>query len=156
MEDFMQRTGIKMTHVPYRGATPAYEALIRGDVAVMIANLGSAHAQEQAGFVRIIAAAGPHRSKARPGLPTIAESAVPGFSTGAWWGMIGPAKMSAPVANKILADLSRNLHTPQMEKIYKANTMERQDMSRDQFVQFIRAEIENWARQIKAVGVTPN
>jgi tripartite-type tricarboxylate transporter receptor subunit TctC len=46
MEDFMQRTGIKMRHVPYRGATPAYEALIRGDVAVMIANLASAHARE--------------------------------------------------------------------------------------------------------------
>jgi tripartite-type tricarboxylate transporter receptor subunit TctC len=64
--------------------------------------------------------------------------------------------MSAPVVNKILADLSRNLDTPQMEKIYKANTMERQDMSRDQFVQFIRADIKNWARQIKDVGVTPN
>jgi len=155
MEDFMQRTGIKMTHVPYRGATPAYEALIRGDVAVMIANLGSAHAQEQAGFVRIIAAAGPNRSKARPGLPTVAES-VPGFSTGAWWGMFGPAKMPAPVVNKILADLLRNLDTPQMAKIYKANTMERQDLSRDQFIEFIRADIRNWARQIKAVGVTSN
>jgi tripartite-type tricarboxylate transporter receptor subunit TctC len=156
MEDFMRRTGIKMTHVPYHGATPAYEALIRGDVAVMIANLGSAHAQEQAGFVRIIAAAGPHRSNSRPGLPTIAESAVPGFSTGAWWGMFGPAKIPAPVVNRIVADLSRNLDTPQMEKIYQANTMEREDMGRDQFVQFIRTDIKNWARQIKAVGVTPN
>jgi tripartite-type tricarboxylate transporter receptor subunit TctC len=156
MEDFMQRTGIKMTHVPYHGATPAYEALIRGDVAVMIANLGGADAQEKAGFVRIIAAAGPHRSKERPDLPTIAESAVPGFSTGAWWGVVGPAKIPAPVVNKIRVDLSRNLSTPQMEKIYQANTMERQDMSRDQFSKFIAADIKNWARLIKSVEVTPN
>jgi tripartite-type tricarboxylate transporter receptor subunit TctC len=70
--------------------------------------------------------------------------------------MFGPAKIPAPVVNRIVADLSRNLDTPQMEKIYQANTMEREDMSRDQFVQFIRTDIKNWARQIKAVGVTPN
>ena len=64
--------------------------------------------------------------------------------------------MPAPVVNKILADLLRNLDTPQMAKIYKANTMERQDLSRDQFIEFIRADIRNWARQIKAVGVTSN
>lgn len=156
MEDFKQRTGIQLIHIPYRGAAPAYTALIRNDVAVMIANLSGATAQAEAGNVRIIAAAGPYRSKARPDLPTIAESGVPGFSTGAWWGMFGPRNLPGPVVDKIRADLSRILDTPEMQKIYEINTMERDDMTPGQFVQYIHDDTENWARQIKAAGITPD
>ncbi len=156
MEDFKQRTGIQLIHIPYRGAAPAYTALIRNDVAVMIANLSGATAQAEAGNVRIIAAAGPHRSKARPDLPTVAESGVPGFSTGAWWGMFGPRNLPGPVVDRIRADLSRILDTPEMQKIYEINTMERDDMTLGQFVQYIHDDTENWARQIKAAGITPD
>ncbi len=156
MEDFKQRTGIQMTHIPYRGAAPAYTGLIRGDVAVMIANLSGAVSQAEAGNVRIIAAAGPQRSKVRPDLPTIAESGVPGFSTGAWWGMFGPSKLPSAIVDKIRMDLSRILNTPEMQKIYETNTLERDDMTPDQFVQFIRSDTENWARQIKAAGIQPD
>jgi tripartite-type tricarboxylate transporter receptor subunit TctC len=155
MEDFKQRTGVQMTHIPYRGATPAYTALIRGDVAVMIANLSGAAAQAAGGNVRIIAAAGPQRSKARPDLPTVAESGVPGFATGAWWGMFGPAKLPGVVVDKIRMDLSRILDTPQMQKIYETNTMERDAMTLDQFARFIGDDTQNWARQIKAAGIQP-
>jgi tripartite-type tricarboxylate transporter receptor subunit TctC len=154
MEDFKQRTGIAMTHIPYRGATPAYLALIRGEIAVMIGNLGSATAQ--AGNVRIIAAASAHRSKFRPDLPTIAESGVPGFSTGAWWGMFGPAHLPQPVVAKIRASVARVLDSPALQKLYTTNTMERQDMTPEQFAQFIRDDTANWARQIKAAGIKPD
>ena len=129
MEDFKQRTGTQMMHIPYRGAAPAYTALIRNETTVMIANLSGATAQAEAGNVRIIAAAGPHRSKARPDLPTVAESGVPGFSTSAWWGMFGPANLPRPLVDKIRADLSRILATPEMQKIYETNTMEREEMT---------------------------
>ncbi len=156
MEDFKRRTGVQLTHVPYRGATPAYNALIRDEVAVMIANLSGAIAQADAGNVRIIAAAGPHRSKARPDLPTVAESGVPGFSTGAWWGVLGPAKLPDAVVAKIRTDLTRVLDTPAMKKIYGINTMERDDMTTAQFAQFIRDDTEYWTRQIKAAGIQPD
>jgi tripartite-type tricarboxylate transporter receptor subunit TctC len=156
MEDFKRRTGVQLTHVPYRGATPAYNALIRDEVAVMIANLSGAIAQADAGNVRIIAAAGPHRSKARPDLPTVAESGVPGFSTGAWWGVLGPAKLPDAVVAKIRTDLTRVLDTPAMKKIYDINTMERDDMTTAQFAQFIRDDTEYWTRQIKAAGIQPD
>lgn len=156
MEDFKRRTGVQLTHVPYRGAAPAYNALIRDEVAVMIANLSGAIAQADAGNVRIIAAAGPHRSKARPDLPTVAESGVPGFSTGAWWGVLGPAKLPDAVVAKIRTDLTRVLDTPAMKKIYDINTMERDDMTTAQFAQFIRDDTEYWTRQIKAAGIQPD
>lgn len=153
MEDFKQRTGIRMTHIPYRGATPAYLALIRDEVAVMISNLGSANAQ--AGNLRIVAAASAHRSKFRPDLPTIAESGVPGFSTGAWWGVFGPAHLPEPVVAKLRAGVSHALETPALQKLYTTNTMARQDMALEQFIQFIRDDTANWTRQIKAAGIKP-
>jgi tripartite-type tricarboxylate transporter receptor subunit TctC len=156
MEDFKQRTGTQMMHIPYRGAAPAYTALIRNETTAMIANLSGATAQAEAGNVRIIAAAGPRRSKARPDLPTVAESGVPGFATSAWWGMFGPANLPRPLVDKIRAELSRVLATPEMQKIFATNTMERQDMSPEQFAQFIHADIENWSRQIKAAGIKPD
>jgi tripartite-type tricarboxylate transporter receptor subunit TctC len=156
MEDFKRRTGVQLTHVPYRGATPAYTALIRDEVAVMIANLSGAVAQADAGNVRIIAAAGPRRSKARPDLPTVAESGVPGFATGAWWGLLGPAKLPDAVVTKIRTDLTRVLDTPAMKKIYDVNTMERDDMTTARFSQFIRDDTEYWTRQIKAADIQPD
>lgn len=155
MEDFKRRTGIKMTHIPYRGATPAYQALIRGEVAVMIANLSGAEAQEKAGYVRIIAAASAHRIKERPDLPTVAESGVPGFSTTAWWGVFGPAKLPSDVVDKIRTDIAHSLDSPQLQKIYRANTMQRDDMSPERFAAFIRSDSANWAEQIKAAGIKP-
>ena len=155
MEDFKGRTGIRMTHIPYRGATPAYLALMRNEVAIMIGNLGSATAQAAAGNLRIIAAASAHRSKFRPDLPTIAESGVPGFSTGAWWGLFGPAHIPEPVVAKIRAGVAHAMATPALLKLYTTNTMERQDMSPEQFVQFIRDDTANWTRQIKAAGIKP-
>jgi tripartite-type tricarboxylate transporter receptor subunit TctC len=156
MEDFKQRTGTRLMHLPYRGAAPAYTALIRGETAVMIANLSGATGQAEAGNVRIIAAAGPHRSKARPDLPTVAESGVPGFSTGAWWGVFGPAGLPRPLVERIRADISSMLATPEMQRIYAANTMERDEMALEEFAKFIRDDVENWARQIKAAGITPD
>ena len=155
MEDFKQRTGIRMTHIPYRGATPAYLALMRNEVAVMISNLGSATAQAAAGNLRIIAAASLQRSKFRPDLPTIAESGVPGFSTGAWWGIFGPAHLPDAVVTKIRADVARSMASPPLQKLYTVNTMERQDMSREQLVRFIREDTAKWTRLIKAAGIKP-
>jgi tripartite-type tricarboxylate transporter receptor subunit TctC len=156
MEDFKRRTGTQMMHIPYRGASPAYTALLRSEIAVMIANLSGATGHADAGAVRIIAAAGPQRSRMRPDLATIAESGVPGFSTGAWWGVFGPASLPRPVLDKIRSEIARMLGTPEMQKVYESNTMELIEMSPEQFVQFIRADVDHWARQLKAAGIKPN
>jgi tripartite-type tricarboxylate transporter receptor subunit TctC len=156
MEDFKQRTGTQMMHLPYKGASPAYTALLRSEVAVMLANLAGASVQAEAGKVRIIAAAGAERSKARPDLPTIAESGVPGFSTGAWWGLFGPAKLPQSVFDKIRTEVERILDTPEMKKLYQTNTMELVKMTPEQFKKFIADDLKHWGEQIKAAGIKPN
>jgi tripartite-type tricarboxylate transporter receptor subunit TctC len=130
--------------------------LLRNEFAVMIANLSGATGHEQAGSVRIIAAAGPQRSKARPQLATVAEQGVPGFQTGAWWGFFAPANMPGPLADKIRTDIARVLDTPEMRKIFEGQTMERNDMTPEQFVQFIRNDLDHWGKQMKAAGIKPN
>ena len=156
MEDFKLRTGTQMLHLPYKGASPAYTAMLRNETAVMIANLSGAAVQAEAGKVRIIAAAGAQRSAARPDLPTVAESGVPGFSTGAWWGLFGPAGMPQPVVDKIRTELTRIMDTPQMKKIYQTNTMELVPRTPEQYAQFIRDDLKHWEQAIKAAGLKPH
>jgi tripartite-type tricarboxylate transporter receptor subunit TctC len=156
MEDFKLRTGTQILHIPYKGATPAITALLRSEVAIVIVNLSSIDAYVKAGKVRIIAAAGAQRIAIRPDLPTVAESGVPGFSTGAWWGLFGPANLPRPVLDKIRADVSHALATPEARSLFATNTFQLVQQTPEQFVQFIHDDLDSWARQIKAAGIQPD
>jgi tripartite-type tricarboxylate transporter receptor subunit TctC len=156
MEDFKLRTGTQILHVPYKGATPAITALLRSEVAVLIVNMSSVDAHVKAGTLRIIAAAGAERIPMRPDLPTIAESGVPGFSTGGWWGLFGPAGLPQPVVDKIRTDADSALVSPDARSMFATNTFQLVRKTPEQFVQFIRDDLGNWARQIKAAGIQPD
>jgi tripartite-type tricarboxylate transporter receptor subunit TctC len=93
MEDFKQKTGTDMLHIPYRGVPQATVALLTGDVGIELIPLSSVEAHEKDGKVRIIAAAGEKRAVLRPSLQTVAEQGVSGFSTTGWFGMWGAANM---------------------------------------------------------------
>jgi tripartite-type tricarboxylate transporter receptor subunit TctC len=156
MEEFKLRTDTQILHVPYKGATPAITALLRSEVAVLIVNLSSVDAYVKAGTLRIIAAAGAERIPMRPDLPTIAESGVSGFSTGGWWGLFGPAGLPQPVLDKIRADTESALGSPEARTLFATNTFQLVRKTPEQFVQFIRDDLGNWARQIKAAGIQPD
>jgi tripartite-type tricarboxylate transporter receptor subunit TctC len=156
MEDFKLRTGTQILHVPYKGATPAITALLRSEVAVLIVNMSSVDAHVKAGTLRIIAAAGAERIPMRPDLPTIAESGVPGFSTGGWWGLFGPTGLPQPVVDKIRVDAASALVSPDARSMFATNTFQLVRKTPEQFAQFIRDDLDNWARQIKAAGIQPD
>jgi tripartite-type tricarboxylate transporter receptor subunit TctC len=118
--------------------------------------MSSVDAHVKAGTVRIIAAAGAERIPTRPDLPTIAESGVPGFSTGGWWGLFGPAGLPGPVVDKIRADADSALVSPEARSMFATNTFQLVRKTPKQFVQFIRDDLGNWARQIKAAGIQPD
>src|ERR1700685_3745098 len=156
MEDFKLRTGTQILHIPYKGATPAITALLRSEVAVLIVNMSSVDAYVKAGTLRMVAAAGAERTPMRPDLPTIAESAVPGFSTGGWWGLFGPAGLPGPVVDKIRTDAAAALVSPEARTLFATNTFQLVRKTPEQFVQFIGDDLGNWARQIKAAGIQPD
>ena len=144
MEDLKQRTGIDRMQIAYKGSTPAVTALLRGEVSVLIVNMGNIADHAKAGTIRILAAAGAKRPAARPDLPTIAELGVPGFATGAWWGLFGPANLPPAVTDKIRTDVTHTLATPEARKLFATNTLEPVDKSPEQFAQLIRDDLAHW------------
>src|SRR5215470_13586239 len=152
MEDFKQRTGTDIVHIPYRGAAPAATALLAGDVSMLLLNLSSIEEHEKTGKVRILAAAGDKRAVLRPDLPTIAEAGVPGFSTTAWFALWGPANMAPDLVKKIHDDVGKVLDLPQTREFFQTNSFERVDLTPAQFAQLIEDDSKHWAALIKAVG----
>jgi tripartite-type tricarboxylate transporter receptor subunit TctC len=152
MEDFKQRTGTDIVHIPYRGAAPAATALLAGDVAMLLLNLSSIEEHEKSGKARILAAASAKRATLRPDLPTVAEAGVPGFSTTAWFALFGPANMAPDLVAKINADVGKALELPQTREFFRVNSFERVDLTPTQFSQLIQEDLAHWGTLTKAVG----
>ena len=152
MEEFKQRTGSDIVHIPYRGATPAAQALLAGDASMLPLNLSSIEAHEKTGKVKILASASDKRAQARPELPTIAEAGVPGFATTVWFALFGPANMSPELANKIHADVSNVLDLPQTKEFFEKNSFERVTDSPTEFAKLVDRDSKHWDALIKQVG----
>src|SRR5882672_2214842 len=152
MEDFKQRTGTDIVHIPFRGAAPAANALLGGDVNMLLLNLSSIADHEKTGKVRILAAAGTKRIGARPDLPTMAEAGVPGFQTSVWFGLFGPPDMPPELATKIHADISKVLDLPQSKEFFEKNSFERVTLSPPEFAKLVADDSRHWETIIKQVG----
>lgn len=152
MEDFKLRTGTDIVHIPFRGAAPAANALLAGDVNMLLLNLSSIEAHEKTGKVSILAAAGEKRIQARPDLPTIAEAGVPGFQTSVWFAMFGPPNMPPELVQKIHADVSKALDLPQSKEFFEKNSFERVTLSPAEFRKLVESDSQHWEAIIKKVG----
>ena len=152
MEDFKQKTGTDIVHIPYRGAAPAATALLAGDVSMLLLNLSSIEEHEKAGKARIFAVASHKRAVLRPDLPTVAEAGVPGFSTTAWFALWGPPNMAPELVARIHADVAKVLELPQSREFFRTNSFERVDLSPAQFSQLIQDDLKHWGALVKAVG----
>ena len=152
MEEFKQRTATDIVHIPYRGATPAAQALLAGDVSMLLLNYSSIADHEKTGRVRILAAAGATRANMRPDLPTIAEAGVPGFSTTAWFALFGPAGMPAELVERIHADVGQVLDLPQTKEFFEKNSFERVMDTPAEFAQRVERDSQHWNALIQQVG----
>jgi tripartite-type tricarboxylate transporter receptor subunit TctC len=152
MEDLKQRTGIEMQHVPYRGATPALNGLLGNEVSGMLLNLSSVEQHAKTENARLIAAATEKRVPGLPELPTVSET-VPDFKTSVWFGLWGPANMPPGLVAKIHADVSKALDLPETRQFFKTNSLERVDLSPQQFGELIQSDLKHWSALINAVGV---
>src|SRR6185503_6230051 len=116
---FLQMAGIKMTHVPYRGASPAFADLIPGRIDCYFGS-GALLSYSRQGQVRVLGMTGAKRDAASPDLPTIAESGVPGYEVTAWQALFAPAKTPPAIVRKISADTNTALTDPNIkEKLAK-------------------------------------
>ena len=152
-ELFKLTTGINLTHVPYRGAQPAYADVISGQVPVFFDNLASALGQIQAGTVRALAVTGTQRSPLLPDVPTVAEAGVPGYQYYVWFGLWAPKNTPQPIIDKLHAAVTKALADPVLQQRLTAVAGEPFDMPLADITPFVKTEIAKWADVVKRGGV---
>ncbi|AOB31352.1 MFS transporter [Bordetella sp. H567] len=115
-ELFQLQAGVRLVHVPYKGSGPAVTDLIGGQVQVMFDTVTSALPQVKAGKTRALAVTTAKRSSALPDIPTLAETVLPGFDVGTWFGLVAPAGTPAPVVQKIYGEIDRTVKDPDVRR----------------------------------------
>jgi tripartite-type tricarboxylate transporter receptor subunit TctC len=149
---FLQMADIKMTHVPYRGASPAFADLIPGRVNCYFGS-GALLSYSRSGQVRVLASTGPKRDAAAPEVPTIAEAGVSGYDVTAWQALFVPAKTPSEIARKISVDTTTALADPAIkDKLAKSGYIAG-GSSPEALGKLLKSEIDKWSHVIKSVGL---
>jgi len=149
---FTTQAGITANHVPYKGAANM-AAVAQGEVEFVVAPLSAAMPHVQAGRVRCLATGGEKRSAARPEIPTIAESGVPGFRFYGWNGVIAPSGTPKPVISRFNRVMNEALDSAELRKQYFALGEEPAIGTPEDFGRLIRADYESMGRLVKIAGI---
>lgn len=152
-ELFAQQAGIKLLHVPYKGAAPATIDTITGQVTMLFAAYSSVAAHVRTGKLKALALTSARRMAIAPELPTIAESGLPGFESTQWWAISGPAGLPPEIVVRLNAELNKVLATDSMKKRLSAEGAEPVPGSPSELAGYIRTDFEKWGRVIRSVGV---
>ncbi len=152
-ELFKMMAGVNLTHVPYRGAAPAYTDVIGGQVPVFFDNLSSALGQIKGGSVRAIAVTSRERSPLLPDVPTVAESGVPGYEYYVWFGLWAPKKTPAPIVAKLYAEVQKALADPEVKDRIATGAGVPSKMPLADIEPFVTSEIAKWADVVKRAGI---
>jgi len=152
-ELFMMTAGIKMVHVPYKGGAPAATDLIAGQVAVMFNNVITAVPHVKAGKLRALAVTTASRSPAVPETPTVAESGYPGFESNSWQGIVTRAGTPGPVIARLNSEAVKVLRSPEVRDPLASQGNDIAASSPEEFLTYIRSEMEKWGKVIQTAGV---
>jgi tripartite-type tricarboxylate transporter receptor subunit TctC len=155
LEKFKLATGADVTHIPYKGTQEVIADLLGGRIEYYFAPISAALSNIRDGKLRPIAVSGARRSGSLPDVPTVAESGVPGFEFTLWFGVWGPAGMPAEVVDRISKDVNRALADPGVRERLAKLGNDVMVMSPAEFSQFVRREVEDYARIVKAAGIKP-
>jgi tripartite-type tricarboxylate transporter receptor subunit TctC len=147
------QAGTKMTHVPYKGAGPAVIDVIGGQLNGMFVDLPVILPHVKSGKARAIAVASPKRSVYFPDVPTTAESGYPGVEVSNQYSLLLPAKTPRDIVMKLHAAVAKTMATPEVREKFIAVGADPLIMSPEEFTQFIRKDIEKWAKVAKAANV---
>ncbi len=148
-------TGASLQHVPYRGSALAMNDTIAGQITFMFDILNVAIPQSRSGRVRALAVTSSRRSPFAPDVPTMEEAGVPGYSAAGsdlWFGIMAPAGLPRPVADKLQAALVTVLRSPEMRQTIRGQFFEPYTSTSDEFMKVIRTDGAKWARIVKEAG----
>jgi tripartite-type tricarboxylate transporter receptor subunit TctC len=154
-EIFKTMAGVKMVHVPYRGATPALIDVVAGHIEVYFGAMVSTLPHAKSGRVRALGVTTLKRVAAVPDIPTISEQGLKGFETGSWFGMSVPTGTPRDIITKLHTEAVRILGLRDLRDRMTSEGAEFVADTPEQFTAFLRTELEKWGRAVKASGAKP-
>jgi tripartite-type tricarboxylate transporter receptor subunit TctC len=143
-------TGIDIVHVPYKGSTGMRSDILSGQIQLLFDSVPTMAPMIQAGMVRALGTSGKVRSPILPDVPTIAEAGVPGFQATLWVGFMAPAKTPQPIVDLLNGTITAILQRPDIRQAWEKQGATPLIMTQPQFADFMQAEVDKWAKVIKA------
>ena len=153
MELLQLMAKIEVVHIPYKIGAQAITDTIGGQVPLNISNFPAMVSPIQSGRLRALAVTSANRASQLPSIPTIQEEGFPGYDVQSWYGVCAPAGTPTAVLDKLHADINMALRMPDVQQRLNELVMGGAPTSREEFEQFIRAEIARWAQVIKDAGI---
>ena len=150
---FEYMTGVKWTHIPYKGAGPALIEMLSGQFSLYFGNMPSVIGYARQGRLRAMAVTGAKRSSAAPDIPTVAESGIPGYEVTTWYGIAAPAKTPRAIVDRLNSEILRALKSPDMMARFKDYGADAIGNTPEQATAYVQNEINKWAKVIKAAGL---
>jgi tripartite-type tricarboxylate transporter receptor subunit TctC len=148
--------GIKLTHIPYKGAQPAMVSTIAGETQLTITTMVVATPLMNAGRLRGIAVLNARRVASFPSLPTVAESGLKGTESNSWYGMLVPAGTPRPIVDRLHGAMVKALAAPDIKQKFAEQSVEISGSTPEDFDRYIRTEIAKWSKVVKASGAKPD
>jgi tripartite-type tricarboxylate transporter receptor subunit TctC len=153
-ELFKLQTKTFITHIPYRGAGPALQDLIAGQVDLMFDGLGSSAGHIKGGRIKALAVAASKRAPGFPDVPTTAEAGVPGYEVSTWYGIWAIKGTPNEIVERMNAEVQKALASPELKTSWHNNGSDIPQISSAQFAAMLSADITRWAQVVKVSGVT--
>lgn len=148
-----QRTGIRLTHVPYRGGGPALQDMMAGQIDATFAPLSTVASYVQSGRLRALAVAAPRRESILPDVPTFAQAGLRDFTVSTWYGLFAPRATPAAILDTLHGAVQGALADPGVRHIWAEQGAEPDLQSRPAFTGFVIHEVERWSQIAKTVGL---
>jgi tripartite-type tricarboxylate transporter receptor subunit TctC len=155
-EIFMQRAGIQLTHVPYKGAGPAMTEVIAGQIPMTFTSMATAAPHVKSGKVRTLGVTARKRVPSYPDIPTFQEAGVSDFIVEHWWGVLAPAGVSKPVLDTLRGALVKVITSSDTRERFAVLAVEPTTNTPDEFRKLLASDVQHWAKVVKAAGIQPN
>lgn len=147
-------TGIRMNHIPYKGAAPATIDVVAGHVSIMFNNMLSAVPHIKSNRLRPLGVTTRKRSSALPDVPTIEESGVKGYEVAGWYGVLAPAGLNPELLTRLNAEINRGMRQPDVVQRLAAEGMDAVSSTPEDFTKRMQRELVKWAAVVKSAGIT--